>query len=55
LSEHGQALSRQEKAKIILEMLDTYAPASVNWNFEKEWISAIEKGLDVIAKKEKSN
>lgn len=45
-------MTKQEKAAIILEALDLKAPASINWNFEKEWISAIVTGLTEIEKKE---
>lgn len=46
-------MSEQEEAKIILEALDMYAPANINWNHEKQWISAIVKGLrEVKIKKE---
>lgn len=39
---------KPEMAKIMLEALDVHAPANINWNLEKEWLSAIMKGFDAI-------
>lgn len=49
-------MDRKEKVNILLDCIDKYAPANVNWNMEKFWRKALEKGLEKIEeKKEKEN
>ena len=43
-------MTKEEKAKIILEHLDEYI--QVNWNFEKLYIKAIINGLKEIKRRE---
>ncbi|WP_156940160.1 hypothetical protein [Caldanaerobius polysaccharolyticus] len=45
-------MTLEQKAKIILEHLDTFV--NVNWNFEKEYINAIMAGLVYIQEKERN-
>lgn len=42
----------REKAKIILDAIDREAPVIVNWNMEKEWLKAIEAGLEKVKETE---
>ena len=46
-------MDRKEKVDILLDCIDKYAPANVNWNMEKFWRKALEKGLKKIEEKEK--
>mgnify|MGYP001778473649 CR=1 FL=1 len=49
-------MDRKEKVDILLDCIDKYAPVNVNWNMEKFWRKALEKGLEKIEeKKEKEN
>lgn len=44
-------MTLEQKAKIILKHLDTFV--NVDWNFEKEYINAIMKGLIYIQERER--
>lgn len=46
-------MDRKEKVDILLDCIDKYAPVNVNWNMEKFWRMALEKGLEKIEEKEK--
>lgn len=46
-------MNRKEKVDILLDCIDKYAPANANWNMEKFWRKALEKGLEKIEEKEK--
>lgn len=46
-------MNRKEKAEILLNYIDKYAPTNINWNLEKIWRKALEKGLEKIEEKEK--
>lgn len=49
-------MNRKEKAEILLDCIDKYAPTNINWNLEKIWRKALEKGLEKIEeKKEKES
>ena len=49
-------MNRKEKVDILLDCIDKNAPVNVNWNLEKIWRKALEKGLEKIEeKKEKEN
>lgn len=49
-------MDRKEKVDILLDCIDKYAPTNINWNLEKIWRKALEKGLKKIEeKKEKEN
>lgn len=45
-------MTKREKAKIVLNVLDLHAPANINKNLESNWIDAIMRGLTVIEKEE---
>ncbi len=38
-------MDKRKVAEIILEELDQSAPVQINWNFEEQWLRAIETGL----------
>mgnify|MGYP001351654697 CR=1 FL=1 len=46
-------MTNEEKARIILEQLDEYVV--IDWNFEKYYVKAIEKGLKEIEQREQDN
>ena len=46
-------MNRKEKVDILLDCIDKYAPTNINWNLEKIWRKALEKGLEKIEEKEK--
>ena len=46
-------MDKKEKVGILLDCIDKYAPVNVNWNMEKFWRMALEKGLEKIEEKEK--
>lgn len=46
-------LTREEKAKLILEHMEKYL--QIDWNFEKYYIEGIVNGLKDIEKKEKAD
>lgn len=41
-------VTKEEKAKVILNAIDELAPTTINWNLEKQWINAIVAGLKQI-------
>jgi hypothetical protein len=49
-------MTTNEKAQIMLDVLDRIAPTSINWIHQKEWIASIELGFKEIERREeKSN
>jgi len=38
-------MDKRKVAEIILRELDQNAPVQINWNFEEQWLRAIETGL----------
>ena len=49
-------MNKKEKVDILLDCIDKYAPTNINWNLEKIWRKALEKGLEKIEeKKEKES
>ena len=45
-------MDKRKDAEIILEELDKSAPVQINWNFEEQWLRAIETGLQKAEKGE---
>ena len=46
-------MNNKEKAKIILESLDSSGTVQVNWNFAEYYIKSIIEALEAIDKEEK--
>lgn len=46
-------MTKEQKAKIILDEIDKHAPTCINWTLEELWIKAIERGLTAIQEAEK--
>ncbi len=42
-------MTRNQRAKMILDAIDEHAPTCIDWNLEGIWLKAIEKGLGNIA------
>lgn len=45
-------MTYEKKAQVILEAIDKLAPTTVNWNFKKQWITAIKAGIKEVEKSE---
>ena len=45
-------MTRNQKAKTILNAIDKYAPTCIDWNLETMWLDAIVRGLIDIEKAE---
>ena len=45
-------MTRNQKAKTILNAIDKYAPTCIDWNLEAMWLDAIARGLIDIEKEE---
>ena len=45
-------MTRNQKAKTILNAIDKYAPTCIDWNLEAMWLDALARGLIDIEKEE---
>lgn len=45
-------MTRIEKAKIMLDVLDLKAPVQINWNNEDRWLSALEEAILTVEEEE---